>query len=340
MPGIPKESIRVLRKLSPAKLVNILLIWSSFMVSRIIRRPIIWGRPVSLSFEPTTSCNLRCPECPSGLRSFTRPTGNLNFDNFKKLVDEQHKTLSYLLLYFQGEPYLHPEFHQMVQYAGKKGVFTATSTNAHYLDDKIARATVESGLDKIIVSIDGTTQETYEQYRIGGKLEKVLTGTKNLVKWKKKLKSKSPLIVFQYLVVRPNEHQVDELRTLADNIGVDAITFKTAQLYDFEEGNELMPKNEQYSRYKIGGDGKYHIKNKLYNHCWKMWHSAVITWDTKIVPCCFDKDAKYQLGQLNGANFASIWRGKQYQTFRKNLLKGRDQIDICRNCTEGTKVWT
>jgi radical SAM protein with 4Fe4S-binding SPASM domain len=340
MPGIPKESIRVLRTLSPAKLVNILLIWSSFMISRIIRRPVMWGQPVSLSFEPTTSCNLRCPECPSGLRSFTRPTGNLDLNNYKRIVDEQYRTLSYILLYFQGEPYLHPDFHEMVSYAKSKSIFTATSTNAHYLDDRMARATVESGLDKIIISIDGTTQETYEQYRIGGKLEKVIEGTKNLVNWKKKLRSTSPLIVFQFLVVKPNEHQIADLQSLANTIGVDVVSFKTAQLYEYEHGNALMPENSKYSRYKLGKNGKYQIKNKLYNHCWKMWHSAVVTWDTRVVPCCFDKDARHQLGTLNGERFSDIWQNNDYRKFRKNLLKGRDQIDICRNCTEGTKVWT
>ena len=235
---------------------------------------------------------------------------------------------------------MHPEFHRMVKYASGKNIFTATSTNAHYLNDEMARATVESGLDKIIISIDGTTQETYEQYRIGGKLEKVIEGTRNLVKWKKELKATNPLILFQFLVVRPNEHQVNDLQALADEIGVDAVAFKTAQLYDYENGNPLMPENEKFARYKQGKDGKYQIKNKLYNHCWKMWHSAVVTWDTRVVPCCFDKDAKHQLGSVNGTKFTEIWSGNNYQAFRKNLLKGRDKIDICRNCTEGTKVWT
>ena len=336
----PQESIRILRKLSPTKIANILLIWSSFLLSRLLRRPVLWGQPISLSFEPTTSCNLRCPECPSGLRSFTRPTGMMDLENFRKIVDQQYKTLAYMLVYFQGEPYLHPEFLDMVKYAGSKNVFTATSTNAHYLDDDTAKATVESGLDKIIISIDGTTQETYEQYRIGGKLEKVLDGTKTLVKWKKKLNSQSPLIVFQFLVVRPNEHQVDDLKNIAQNIGVDKVSFKTAQLYDFENGNELMPVNEEYSRYKKDPDGKFRIKNRLYNHCWKMWHSAVITWDTKVVPCCFDKDASHQLGEVNVTSFSEIWQSSPYLNFRKNLLRGRDKIDICRNCTEGTKIWT
>ena len=334
-----KEITGILSKLNTTKIVNILLIWSSFIISRIVRKPILWGQPISLTFEPTTSCNLRCPECPSGLRSFSRPTGMIDIDNFKKVVDQQWQTLSYLLLYFQGEPFLHPEFLELVKYASKKNIFTATSTNAHYLDDKMAKATVESGLDKIIVSIDGTTQQTYEQYRIGGSLNKVIEGTKLLVDWKHKLNSKTPLIVFQFLVVKPNEFQVDELQILANEIGVDKVSFKTAQLYDFENGNSLMPENERYSRYKKDRNGKYVIKNKLYNHCWKMWHSAVITWDMKTVPCCFDKDAKYQLGNLNEVSFKEVWQNDDYSRFRKTLLKGRNKIDICRNCTEGTKIW-
>ena len=82
----------------------------------------------------------------------------------------------YLIFYFQGEPYLNPDFLDMVKYASGKKIYTATSTNAHYLNDANARRTIESGLDRLIISIDGTTQETYQQYRVGGHLNKVLEG--------------------------------------------------------------------------------------------------------------------------------------------------------------------
>jgi pyruvate-formate lyase-activating enzyme len=84
-----------------------------------------------------------------------------------------------------------------------KGIYTATSTNAHYLNDQNARRTVESGLDRLIISLDGTTQDVYQQYRVGGKLEKVLEGTRNVVRWRRELKSSTPRIIFQFLVVRP-----------------------------------------------------------------------------------------------------------------------------------------
>lgn len=326
-------------KLTPRRVFNMVQLVGSYYVSKVFGKPVHYGMPTSISLEPTTSCNLRCPECPSGLRSFTRPTGMLTQEIYQKVIDELAPNLSYLIFYFQGEPYLNPKFLEQVKYASKKRIYTATSTNAHYLDDGQAKATVESGLDRLIISIDGTSQETYEQYRIGGKLEKVIEGTRNVIKWKKALKSTTPHVVFQYLVVKPNEHQLKEVKALANDLGVDEVAFKTAQIYDYENGSELIPTLEQYSRYKQLPNGKWKIKNKLINHCWKMWHSCVITWDGKVVPCCFDKDAHYQLGSMGDQSFNTVWRGEAYQKFRASLIKSRSEIEMCKNCSEGTKVW-
>src|SRR5687767_6696552 len=209
------DSVNLLSKLTPRRTWNFIKVLGSYYISKWTKKPVQWGYPVSVSFEPTTSCNLRCPECPSGLRSFTRPTGMLPDELFKKTIDEVSKRLWYLIFYFQGEPYLHPRFLDLVKYAADKGIYTATSTNAHYLNDQNARRSVESGLDRLIISLDGTTQEVYQQYRVGGKLDKVLEGTRNIIKWRKELKSSTPRVVFQFLVVRPNEHQMDDARRMA-----------------------------------------------------------------------------------------------------------------------------
>jgi radical SAM protein with 4Fe4S-binding SPASM domain len=321
------------------RLWNALKVYGSFYVSRLIKRPVQWGTPFSISVEPTTACNLRCPECPSGLRAFTRDTGNLKKDFFSKIIDDLGKELFYLTFYFQGEPYINPQFLEMVAYAHQRGIYTSTSTNAHFIDDKKAQKTIESGLDRLIISIDGTTQEVYEAYRKGGKLSKVLQGARNMVKWKRALKSTTPHLIFQFLVVRPNEHQIEDVYRLAADIGVDEVKLKTAQIYDYKQGNSLIPLQSTYSRYAKQDDGSYTIKNQLLDHCWKLWHSCVITWDGWVVPCCFDKDAKYKLGSLKHEDFLSIWHSETYSIFRKNLMKGRDSIDICTNCTEGCKVW-
>jgi len=152
------DSFNLLSKITPRRAWNAGKVLGSYYLSKWMHKPIQWGYPISVSFEPTTSCNLRCPECPSGLRSFTRPTGMLQKNFFRETIDQLSKELLYLVFYFQGEPYLNPEFLDMVKYAAHKGIYTATSTNAHYLDDKNARKTVDSGLDSLIISIDGTTQ--------------------------------------------------------------------------------------------------------------------------------------------------------------------------------------
>lgn len=333
------DIISFLSKLTPAKALNASSVISSYHLSRWMKKPIQWGVPFNVSIEPTTNCNLGCPECPSGLKTFTRPTGNLDFEFYQRTLDEIGDKLLYLYFYFQGEPYLHPRFLELVKNAAQKKIYTVTSTNAHFLTERKARETVASGLDRILISIDGTTQETYQQYRIGGSLQKVIDGTKALVKAKREMKSRTPHIVFQFLVVKPNEHQIEDLKKLAAEIGVDEVKLKTAQVYDYEKGNPLIPENEMYSRYQKQTDGTYRIKNELLNHCWKLWHSCVITWDGRIVPCCFDKDAQHQLGDLNTRSFSEIWQSDLYQSFRSRILRSRKEIDICTNCSEGTKVW-
>ncbi|HRG78070.1 MAG TPA: SPASM domain-containing protein [Cyclobacteriaceae bacterium] len=339
MIGNFNDSWNLVRKMTPVRMANAAGILSSYHYSRLSKKPMHWAMPISIAIEPTTSCNLRCPECPSGLRSFTRPTGMLQSDLFKKTIDELADTLSYLTFYFQGEPYLHPQFLELVQFAASRKIYTATSTNAHYLTDEMAKRTIESGLDRLIISIDGTTQDTYEAYRVGGKLDKVIEGAKNIIRWKKELKSITPFVVFQFLVVKPNEHQIEAVYKLAKEVGIDHVALKTAQIYDYKNGSDLIPTIDKYSRYQKMEDGTYSIKNELQSHCWKMWQSCVITWDGKVVPCCFDKDAHYVMGDLTQQSFKEIWKSEKYNSFRASILRSRSEIEMCKNCTEGTKVW-
>ncbi len=334
------DSINLIGKLTPRRFWNAAKVVMSYQITKLTKKPVQWGYPISVSFEPTTSCNLRCPECPSGLRAFTRDTGMLKKDFFRQTIDDIYKDLLYLIFYFQGEPFLNPDFLQMVKYAHDKGIYTATSTNAHYLTDAKAKQAVESGIDRLIISIDGTTQDVYKQYRVGGNLEKVLQGARNIIKWKKQLNSKTPFVFFQFLVVKPNEHQIEDVKRLAKEIGVDQIRFKTAQVYDYEnDPHQLIPSIDKYSRYRRGKDGMMKSKSGLGNHCWKLWHANVITWDGLVVPCCFDKDAMHRLGNLKMQSFKEIWNNDNYKQFRREMMQSRKNIDICANCSEGLTVW-
>lgn len=294
---------------------------------------------MALSIEPTTTCNLRCPQCPSGLRQFTRDTGNLDVGLNKKILDQVGKQLQHINYYFQGEPFIHPEFLTLVKEARQRNIYVVTSTNAHFISDEIAAEIITSDLSEIIISIDGLTQQTYEQYRVNGKLDKVIAGTKNLMAAKKRLNRQNPVVVFQFLVTKHNEHEIAQLEVFAKELGVNEVRLKTVQVYDYETGNDLIPENEAHSRYKKNENGTFKLKNKFKNKCWRMWSSCVFTWDGKIVPCCFDKDAKHEMGDLQLCSFNTTWKSGVYQEFRKKVFTDRKQIEICKNCSEGSKVW-
>nr|WP_275982550.1 radical SAM/SPASM domain-containing protein [Aquiflexum gelatinilyticum] len=323
-----------MKYMSFKKLSNYIMLFTSYHVSRITGKPRIWGFPTTLSIEPTTSCNLRCPECPSGLRSFSRPTGMIEERLFQTIIDQSKDYLTYLHIYFQGEPFLHPGFLKMVSYADKNRVFTSTSTNAHYLSEKNVAAIFDSGLKQLIVSMDGITQEIYEDYRIGGNLEKVKKGLCLLLEKRKESNLLFPRIVLQFLVTGKNEHQIPALKEWAKEVGVDELQLKTTQIYDFENGSPLIPTDHRYSRYLPKGDGTWKLKKQIENKCWRMWQGAVFTWDGRMLPCCFDKDGQHVMGKIENKGIKEIWRNENYAGFRRQLLEDRSQIDICKNCTE------
>ncbi len=334
-----KDQRNIIKHLSFQRVWNLLLLRSSYFSARVFKLEKNWGKPFALSIEPTTACNLGCPACPSGLKAFSRPTGKLDLEQHKQWLSQLSDSVFYVNYYFQGEPFLHPQFLELIREAKRHKIYTATSTNAHFIDQKKARDIVNSGLDRLIISIDGLTQETYESYRIHGQLEKVISGAKAMVEAKKEAQSATPHLIFQFLVVKANEHQIPQVQELADEIGIDEVRFKTAQIYDYKNGNELIPENEAYSRYVKQKDGTYRFKYKGGNSCWRMWSSSVLTWDGQVVPCCFDKDAQHTLGSLQEKSFESIWKSPAYRSFRNTVLQDRNSIDICTNCSEGAKVW-
>ena len=256
---------------------------------------------------------------------------------YQRLIRQQRKTLSYLILYLQGEPYLHPQFVEFAKFAKQMRIFSAVSTNGHFLNDEVARLTVESGLDRLIVSVDGASQEVYEKYRVGGRLATVLEGMRRIVFWKGKLQMSHPLLEMQFIVFGHNEAEIDAMKKLKNDIKADRLVLKTAQVYDYEEGSPYMTNIKELSRYEAKGDGTYRIKNKLKNHCWRMWSGSVVTEDGKVVPCCFDKNADYVMGNINEKTFAEIWEGDAYREFRQKISVSRSLIPMCRNCTEGTR---
>lgn len=297
------------------------------------KKPFRWGVPFSVSVEPTNVCNLRCPQCPSGNGSLTRTRGFINFETYKKIIDQTAPYLLNLFLYFQGEPFLSKNIFELIAYANSKNIYTATSTNAHFLSTENCEKIVKSGLDKLIVSIDGASQETYEQYRINGKLKTAEQNLQNLVSAKQKLNSKKPEIELQFLVLGTNEHEIQKFNNKWKKSGVDSIKLKTAQIYDYKNGSIFIPKKQKFSRYKKSKTG-YVRKNKIKNRCPRLWNTTVMTINGDLLPCCFDKDAEHVFGNINQNSLKEIANNQKFKDFAKTVLTNRKQTEICRNCNE------
>ncbi len=321
----------ILKTTTFSRICNFLLLKISYFISSRTKKIIQWGLPMSVGIEPTTACNLNCPQCISGLNAFTRPTGNLKPENFDLLLKHLPGQTWSMLFFFQGEPYINPHFLQFVRKAKQKKLFTIASTNGHFLTPEKSTDTIKAGLDYLIISIDGTTQESYQKYRKNGELNKVISGIKNIIDAKKKLRSKNPIVELQFIAFKHNEHQIPDFIKLAKKLGADKITVKSAQIYYDHE--EWLPQNAP-KRYKKNNDNWELIK-KVPNRCWKMWHSSEITWDGKVLPCCFDKNAEHVLGNIFKTPLQSIWKEKKYRSFRKQIFTDRTQIEMCRNCSEG-----
>ena len=289
--------------------------------------------PASLSVETASFCNLKCPECPTGTKSIQQKKFFPNTEACQKLIGELHPTLLSLLFFFQGEPLLNEETEEMIKEAHKKNIYTVLSTNAQNISHERARKIVQSGLSKLIISIDGTTQETYEKYRIGGHLNKVLEAVEHLNYWKHNLKSNSPVITGQFIVFRHNEHQIKDLKTFLKKSGFNKMEIKSAQLNNYQEKSALLPVNKKYSRYRYNSRTmEVTLKKQTRNTCFKMWHSAVVNAEGDILPCCFDKDSHYKMGNTNDQSFISLWNASRYNAFRKKVHHKRSDIEMCCNC--------
>lgn len=329
--------INPLKYITPFRAINIVKVVSSFTISRLIRKPIVWGMPISYSIEPTNHCNLKCPECPSGLGELTRPLGLLSVNDFKTVIDQIKDTGFYVQLYFQGEPYINKNLPEMIKYAQNKNIYVSISTNGHFVNEKTIDTVLNNAPDKLIFSMDGLDEESYQNYRVGGSFKKADEGLRMLVKKRNELGTKKPFVEFQFIVMKQNEHMLEEVKKYGRNVGVNKVVFKTMQVSSYENALYYLPANQKYSRY-ILNNGLLKIKNKLKNHCFALWRTSVITWDGKVVPCCFDKDANFELGKLKEKSMNEVWLSEPYQNFRQGVLNNRKGLSMCTNCTEGLKI--
>ena len=262
----------------------------------------------------------------------------MRMEVFERILDQVQKTAHTMQFYFQGEPLLNQRLPEMIALAHKTGLYTIVSTNANTLDKDTANALIQSGLNRIIVSIDGFSDESYTAYRVGGSLAKALDGLRFL-REAKDCYGSSICIELQVLRLRTNEHEWQWIRSHYKRLGATRLVFKTAQLYDYEHGNPLMPSDERYSRYKKGADGTYHLQRSWVrqhwhtNPCFRLWSGCVITTTGDVLPCCYDKTHQYTLGNIQAQSLSAIFQSTKANTLRTKVLKDRKHLpEMCKNC--------
>ena len=327
--------------LTRSRFTNLLRCYASYALGR-LGSVHIQHMPLFVSVEPAAACQLRCPECPVGMRTQSQITirrkqidrnrkSQMSSAVWQRTLDEVSRTAWTIQFYFQGEPLLNSALPQMIADAHARGLYTIVSTNAQAMTAELAEALVRSGLDRIIVSMDGLSDQSYGAYRIGGSLSQ----TKAAIRYLREAKDKFQIsnlkfqIELQCLRLRTNEHEWTALRRTYRALGADRLTLKTAQLYDYAHGHPLMPSDPRYSRYTLGADGLYHRK-PISSGCFRVWSGCVVTTTGEVLPCCYDKAHAHAYGNIMNASMREIFSSDSADAFRRLAL--RHGADICQEC--------
>jgi radical SAM protein with 4Fe4S-binding SPASM domain len=265
----------------------------------------------------------------------------MKLDEFKSIIEQARGYVESVVLWNYGEPFLHKDILEMVTCAEAASIQTIVSTNGHFFPSvEYCKKVVASGLQKLIVCLDGLDQNTISRFRGNADFEEIANGLRYMVQAKKESGSKTPEIQFQFILMKHNQHQKDEARRFAKELGVDVFCLKPVGIDandpQFEElARELLPDDLAESHYQRDATGKVTIRGEVPNQCWWLNNVAVINSDGSVVPCCYDLYSAHIMGNVFEQPLREIWRGPKYSQFRKDVLNGRHSIDICRACFEG-----
>jgi len=331
-----KHSIKYCHYFSWKKLINLINTGFSFVLFKLFHRIFIPIKPIAVSIETTTTCNYRCPACILGSGGLKRKNEYIDFELYKKIINEIKTSAINVNLYFQGEPLMHPNIDKLILHAEENHIRTCISTNGSLLSLKVGKL-IESGLSHLIVSVDGITPETYDKYRINGDFLKMCDGIRKIVKLKKSSNALHPIIEAQFIVMKHNEHEIHDFFKWANKIGFNKASLKSVQVSNTRE-HYLIPTIKKYSRYEIDPKLGFRTKSKLRNHCFRMFTTVVITTDGEVLPCCFDKNGKYSFGNMNVETIQNILKSDNAILFKKRVFTNRKSVDICQNCTEGLTI--
>lgn len=306
--------------------------WGLSSLSAAVKAEKNLGLPVHLTVEPTNICNLRCPVCETGAGILGRPKGNMSLDAFKKILDSVGEQVNTMLFYGMGESFLNRDAYDMIKYATGKGIYVSTCTNGEILD---TAGLVRSRLSELSFQIGGLTQETHEQYRVGGNLSKAMDNLTKAVELKAKGLINTKVQV-GFIVMKHNEHEVEQAeKELKEKMGADEVIIISPCVRTVEQGKKFMPTDSKYWYYDREAFSRgVLVPHKIpHNRCWWIYYSTVVWWDGNVVPCCRDAQGKHVMGNIFDQPFADIWNGEKYRDFRRQIATKQSKVDLCRLCS-------
>lgn len=343
--GMPDERFSIqlgkLRKLAvalarkrndPRPFLNAALARLSYR--RRLPRPL--GLPYKAMVEPTNVCNLHCPICPTGTGRMKRPKGMMHLDDFRVIMDKFGRQCLAAQFFKDGESFLCPDTCGMIDSARRRGIVTIASTNGTVFrcEDDI-RSLVDCGLDEISFSLDGCTQETYQQYRRGGDLSRVTETIRSLAAMKRARRVHHPHIIAQFIVMKHNEHEADSFPEWARQLGADEVRVKPVYLSN-PSGDvlwrEFLPTDHECRQYEVVDGKLVHKVGETSRPCQEVWTDLVVHWNGDVVPCCYDEEGVYTFGNLLEQSLEEIWFGRKFVDFRRRLVTEKASMPLCAQC--------
>lgn len=299
------------------------------------------GFPYIIIIDPINFCNLKCPLCPTGLREKEISRERISLPAFKSFVD-QFKAYAYeVILHNWGEPFMNKEILSMIRYCSDQNIGTNLSSNMNVMPFS-GEDVVKSGLEYLIISLDGTDQETYQVYRKGGDIQKVLFNLKAVTSAKKKLKSRTPVIEWQFIVMKHNQHQVDAAKKFSRELDIDLLRFIPVGL-PFDARNKKELAREWYPDITLKNGKSYvedrFLQKKLQGGCFYLYRSATVTAAGKLAPCCVVWKDGDEFGDMTAENFCDIWNNDFYKSARSLFSKQQKPDNAKTTCCERCPIF-
>jgi len=321
---------------TPRKLANLIRANISYK----LRKEVVSSFPYQMVVDPCNSCILRCPLCPTGKHTEGRKKSMMKYEQFASLLDEVGAYLYEIYLYNWGESLLNSDIFRMIEHAHNRRIRTKLSSSLNYFKEGFADQLVTSGLDELIISLDGLCQETYEQYRRGGDFNTVVGAVKEISAAKKRLHSKTPTLVWQFLVMRQNEHEVRDVPAFARELGVDDVritpirTDTAQEIFETDEqkienSKQWLPEKESLSRFSYSSRKRVAAKRD----CKYLWSMPAINPNGSLSPCCAVFPEKLDFGNVLEEGFRNVWNNEKYVSARRVVAGKKATVPtVCINC--------